>query len=163
MKIRPLIFHDREKILRLLRQRSIFNEEEIQVALEIIDDTLRQHEKQDYQVFCAFNGNGGLAGYICFGPVPMTDGCYDLYWIVVDEKFSRNGVGGKLLGFMEEFVAREGARRIYVETSSTPPYEPARSFYERYGYQTVGSLMDFYREGDHKMIFMKEVCGIIPQ
>jgi len=50
-----------------------------------------------------------------------------------------------------------------VETSSTPPYEPARSFYERYGYQTVGSLMDFYREGDHKMIFMKEVCGIIPQ
>jgi len=163
MKIRPLIFHDREKILRLLRQRSVFNEKEIQVALEIIDDTLRQHEKKDYQVFCAFDGNGGLAGYICFGPVPMTDDCYDLYWVVADDKFSRNGVGGKLLGFMEEFVTREGARRIYVETSSTSPYEPARSLYKKHGYQMVCLLMDFYREGDHKMIFMKEVCGIIPQ
>ena len=163
MKIRPLIFHDREKILRLLRQRSVFNEKEIQVALEVIDDTLRQHEKKDYQVFCAFDGNGGLAGYICFGPVPMTDDCYDLYWVVVDDKFSRNGVGGKLLGFMEEFVTREGARRIYVETSSTSPNEPARSLYKKHGYQMVCLLMDFYREGDHKMIFMKEVCGIIPQ
>jgi len=93
----------------------------------------------------------------------MTDDCYDLYWVVVDDKFSRNGVGGKLLGFMEEFVTREGARRIYVETSSTSPYEPARSLYKKHGYQMVCLLMDFYREGDHKMIFMKEVCGIIPQ
>ena len=157
MKIRPLIFHDSEKILRLLRQRSVFNEKEIQAASEVIDDTLCQHERKDYQAFCALDDNGRLTGYICFGLIPMTDGCYELYWVVADEKFSRNGVGGKLLGFMEEFVTREEVRRIYVETSSTPPYEPARSFYEKRGYKKACILMDFYREGDHKVIYMKEV------
>ncbi|UCG99939.1 MAG: GNAT family N-acetyltransferase [Deltaproteobacteria bacterium] len=129
------------------------------MALEVIDETLHGPMRKAYQIFCALDRSGTLAGYICFGPVPMTDDSYDLYWIVVDEKFSRKGVGGKLLGFMEEFVTREGARRIYAETSSTPPYEPATSFYEKHGYQVVGVLKDFYRDGDHKMIFMKGVCG----
>jgi GNAT superfamily N-acetyltransferase len=159
MYVKPLIPHDRERIVRLLGQRGIFNEGEIQVALEIIDETLRGPKKNVYQVFCALDGSGSLEGYICFGPVPMTDDSYDLYWIVVDKKLSRKGVGEKLLGFMEEFVTREGARRIYAETSSTPAYEPARSFYVKHGYRTVCLLKDFYREGDHKMIFMKEVRG----
>lgn len=160
MELRRLIPHDREKILSLLRHRGVFSKQEMQVALEVIDETLHRPEKKDYQVFCALNSSSNLAGYICFGPVPMTDDRYDLYWIVVDEESSRKGVGGELLGFMEAFLAREGARRIYVETSSSPPYEPARSFYEKHGYQAVCTLKDFYREGDHKMIFMKEVrCG----
>lgn len=157
MEVRPLIGRDREKILRLLRHRGFFRQKEIQVALEVIDEALRHPEKKEYQVLCAFDGDGGLAGYICFGPIPMTDSCFDLYWIVVDEKYARKGVGGKLLGFMEACLTREGARRIYVETSSSPPYEPARSFYEKHGYHAVCVLKDFYRERDHKMIFMKEV------
>ena len=81
--------------------------------------------------------------------------------IVVDEEFSRKGVGGKLLAFMEEFIIKKGARRIYVDTSSTPPYEPARAFYEKHGYRLAGLLEDFYRKGDHKVIFMKEVTGSV--
>jgi ribosomal protein S18 acetylase RimI-like enzyme len=157
MELRPLIPHDREKILSLLRHRGVFSKQEIQVALEVIDEALRHPEKKEYQVFCAFDGDGDLAGYICFGPVPMTDDRYDLYWIVVDEESSRKGVGGELIGFMEAFLAREGARRIYIDTSSSPPYASARSFYEKHGYQVMCTLKDFYRSGDHKMIFMKEV------
>jgi len=134
----------------------VFNRGEIRVALEVIDAALNGAEK-DYRVFCAFDNDRNLAGYICFGPIPMTDRCYDLYWIMVDEAFSRKGIGGMLLDFMEEFVAGQGARRIYVETSSTEPYQAARSFYKKHGYQLVYSLKDFYREGDHKMIFMKEI------
>ncbi len=157
MKVRPLIARDRRKIARLLRQSGTFNQKEVQVGLEVIDEALRRPEKGDYHVFCALDGNSELVGYICFGPIPMTDNCYDLYWIAVDEKFSRRGVGRKLLEFMEGFAVREGARRIYVDTSSTPPYEPARSFYEKHGYHLACLLKDFYREGDHKVIFMKEV------
>jgi len=162
MELQPLIPDDREKISTLLRQGNVFNRKEIQVALEVIDEALNEAGKKDYQVFCAFDDDRNLAGFICFGPIPMTEKCYDLYWIMVDETSSRQGVGGRLLGLMEKFVAREGARRIYVETSSTAPYQAARSFYERHGCQLVCSLNDFYREGDHKMIFMKEVSGIIP-
>jgi len=163
MEVRPLTFHDRGKIASLLRQRSVFTDEEIQVALDVIDEALNRPERKDYQVYGAFDTDRNLSGFICFGPIPMTEKCYDLYWIMVDEASSRQGVGGRLLGLMEKFVAREGARRIYVETSSTAPYQAARAFYEKHGYRLVCSLNDFYREGDHKMIFMKEVCGLIPQ
>ena len=161
MKIKPVQTHDRKVLSRLFRQRGTFNENEVQVALEVVDESLRRPEKGDYQTFCAVDGHGSLAGYISFGPIPMTEGCYDLYWIAVDEAFSRRGVGGALLGFMEEFVIRKGARRIYVDTSSTPPYEPARSFYEKHGYRVACLLEDFYRKGDHKVIFMKEVTGSV--
>jgi ribosomal protein S18 acetylase RimI-like enzyme len=161
MRIRPVTTHDRKEILRLLRQRGTFNQREIRVALDVLDEALDRPEKGDYHVFCARDGNANLAGYICFGPIPMTDGCYDLYWIAVDEGMSRKGIGGKLLAFMEDFLVREGARRIYVDTSSTPPYEPAKSFYEKHGYHVACLLKDFYREGDHKVIFMKEVSSSV--
>jgi ribosomal protein S18 acetylase RimI-like enzyme len=157
VELQSLIPDDREEISRLLRQGNVFNREEIRVALEVIDEALNGAGKKDYRVFCAFDNDRSLAGFICFGPIPMTEGCYDLYWLKVDEASSRKGVGGRLLGFMEEFLAAEGARRIYIETSSTAPYRAARSLYEKHGYQLVCSLKDFYREGDHKMIFMKEV------
>ena len=157
MKVRPVKTHDRKEVSRLLRQGKTFNDQELQVALEVVDEALSRPEKGDYHAFCACNGNDSLAGYICFGPVPMTDGCYDLYWIAVDEEFSRQGIAGKLLGFMEEFIIQKGARRIYVDTSSTLPYKPARAFYEKHGYRVACLLEDFYRKGDHKVIFMKEV------
>jgi ribosomal protein S18 acetylase RimI-like enzyme len=161
MRIRPVTTHDRKGILKFLRQSGTFNQRELRVALDVINEALERPEKGDYHVFCALDGNSELAGYICFGPIPMTEGCYDLYWIAVDEKFSRREVGRKLLEFMEGFAIREGARRIYVDTSSTPPYEPARSFYEKHGYHVACLLKDFYREGDHKVIFMKEVSSSV--
>ncbi|MFH1480669.1 MAG: GNAT family N-acetyltransferase [Pseudomonadota bacterium] len=157
MIIRPLSTQDKEKISELLWSTDTFNQMEIRVAIELIDETLSYPERQDYQIFCAFDGGGELAGYICFGPVPMTNGCYDLYWIAVDEKFSRRGVGRGLLQYMEDIVKGKKARHIYIDTSSTPPYEAARSFYEKCGYKPVCVLRDFYRVGDHKMIFMKEI------
>jgi GNAT superfamily N-acetyltransferase len=163
MKLQPLIPDDKEEISRLLRQGNVFNREEIQVALEVIDEALNRTGRKDYQIFCAFDNDRNLAGFICFGPIPMTERCYDLYWLKVDEASSRKGVGGTLLGFMEEFVSREGARRIYLETSSSPPYGPARLFYEKHGYRMVCTLRDFYRPGDHKVIYMKEVYSIAVQ
>ncbi|MFH1623799.1 MAG: GNAT family N-acetyltransferase [Pseudomonadota bacterium] len=157
MVIRPLIFQDRSKIFRLIEGTRTFNKMEIEVAGEVIDDALRHPGKNDYQVFCAVNGSDSLNGYICFGPIPMTRDRYDLYWIAVDERVSRQGVGGRLLEFMEADLLTKRARRVYVDTSSTPPYKAARAFYEKHGYLLACVLDDFYRKGDHKMIFMKEL------
>jgi ribosomal protein S18 acetylase RimI-like enzyme len=157
MVIRRFTLQDREGIHRLLGKRETFNDKEIEVALEVLDAALRCPEKGDYRVFCAVQGAELLAGYICFGPIPLTDNCFDLYWIAVDERYSRQGIGGRLLQFMERLLQEEKARRIYVDTSSTDPYRPARAFYERHGYRLVCVLEDFYRAGDHKMIFMKEL------
>lgn len=161
MIIRPIVYQDRDKILRLLRQRVAFGEAEICVAMEVVDEALRCPEKRDYRIFCACRDSEDLAGYICFGAIPMTDGCYDLYWIAVDERLSGTGVGRMLLFFMEESVINERARRIYIETSSTPAYEAARSFYKKHHYDVVCVLADFYRVGDDKLVFMKEVHSAV--
>jgi ribosomal protein S18 acetylase RimI-like enzyme len=157
MIIRPAAYHDRDRIIQLLTQRGVFSEREIRVAMQVFDDAFGQPEREEYLFFCACNGRDELLGYICFGPITVTDDCYDLYWIAVDERFSRRRIGEKLLAFMEEEIAEKGARRVYIETSSTAPYETARSFYEKHHYGLVCVLADFYREGDHKMIYMKEV------
>ncbi len=157
MVIRPIVRQDKDKILPILKQRGTFNEKEIQVALEVIDEGLRMPGGNDYHIFCACEDSGELAGYICYGPIPMTDYCYDLYWIAVDERVSRRGVGEGLLRFMEESVGKKGAKKIYVETSSTALYEAARSFYKKHGYGVVSILTDFYRDGDDKIVFMKNI------
>lgn len=157
MVIRPIVRQDKDKILPILKQRGTFNKEEIRVALEVIDESLCIPGGNGYHIFCACEDSGELVGYICFGPIPMTDYCYDLYWIAVDERASRRGVGESLLQFMEEFAVKKGARKVYVETSSTPPYEAARSFYKKHRYDVVSVLNDFYREGDDKIVFVKRL------
>ncbi len=161
MIIRPIVYQDRDKILRLLRQRGTFGEAEIGVAMEVVDEALQRPERRDYRIYCACPGPEELAGYVCFGVIPMTSDCYDLYWIAVDEKFAGTGVGAALLSFMEESAANEHVRRIYIDTSSTPAYEAARSFYKKHHYDVVCVMNDFYRPGDHKLIFMKEVRSVV--
>lgn len=153
--IRPITNRDREKILDLLRQTTVFNEREISVAIEIADLVLMKRDNGEYQVFCYYDSEDQFMGYICFGPIPMTDSSYDLYWIAVDKKVRGKGVASALVRFMEEQVRRQGGEKIYVDTSTTPQFGAARVFYEKHGYQCVSVLDDFYREGDHKIIFMK--------
>lgn len=157
LQIRPLVREDREHLLRLLKERGTFIDIEIQTAMEVIDEALTRPEREEYIVFCACLNNSDPIGFICFGPIPMTEGCYDLYWIAVDRKYSGRGVGSELLVGMEEYLGKKNVRRIYADTSSTAPYEAARCFYEKFGFEVDSVLDDFYRPGDDKIIYRKEV------
>jgi len=158
--ITPITDRDREKILRLLKQTGVFNEKEIEVAMEIADQVLAKRDRGDYQTFCYYDGENRFRGYICFGPIPMTDSRYDLYWIAVDKQARGKGVAAELVGFMEEEIAKQGGGKIYVDTSSTPQSGAARAFYAKQGYSRVCALDDFYRKGDSKIIFMKDIDAL---
>jgi ribosomal protein S18 acetylase RimI-like enzyme len=155
--VRPIVKDDRESIQRLLVRSTTFNQAEIDTALEVIDAALAQPEKEEYIVYCTHLPSGDLVGYICFGPIPMTDRCYDLYWIIVDRKFTRRGVGAELMLSMEETLTKKNGRRIYIDTSSAPQYEAARLFYENCGFVVDSVLDDFYRIGDDKVIYRKDI------
>ncbi|RJP25461.1 MAG: GNAT family N-acetyltransferase [Candidatus Abyssobacteria bacterium SURF_5] len=155
--IRPLKGEDKDQIVRILRERRVFPEHEMKVAIEVLDDALRFPERGDYQTFCAVGEQGDLAGYICFGLIPITDAAYDLYWIAVSTHYGRQGVGGALVKHMEHLARSQGARQIYIETSSLPAFEQARTFYKKNQYELVSILTDFYKAGDHKLIFMKNL------
>ncbi len=155
--IRPLIERDREQIAGILERHHMFYPQEINVALELVDDVLEDPEKSDYYFYCAEGGDGQLAGYICFGPIPLTEHAYDLYWIAVERDAARTGVATRLLHAMEEYVVETGGKYIYIDTSSSPSYDAARRFYQKNGYQIKCVFDHFYRPGDHKVLFLKEV------
>ena len=155
--IKPITYEDRKNILALLKETGVFNQSEIAVAMELVDLVLAKKDNGDYQTFSYHDDDNQFRGYICFGPIPMTDCRYDLYWIAVDRKARGKGIAEELVAFMERQVARSGGGKIYVDTASTPPYGAARGFYEKQRYSPVCVLDDFYRKGDSKIIFMKDI------
>ena len=144
---------DRAQLYSLVSLIANFNPEEVVLAHEVIDSALAS-PANGYELVVA-EDEGNIVGFICFGPIPITINRFDLYWIAVDPRQERRGIGSGLLADME---ARLGVgSRIYVDTSSPPGYEAARRFYERHGYQLACTLPDFYRLGDDKVIYCKDL------
>jgi len=147
---------DREPLESLIRATAFFNSEEIEVALELVDDRLANGEASHYRFLVGEKG-GRVAGYACWGPIPGTVASADLYWIVVHPDFQGQRAGTTLLRAAEEWMAATGRTRVYVETSTRPQYLPTRAFYAACGYQLVSELVDFYAPGDGKATFLKVV------
>jgi ribosomal protein S18 acetylase RimI-like enzyme len=143
-------------IEEILRSSGYFREEEIVVAIEVLQAYFENPE-QDYFALGAFTHGGTLLGYVCYGPTPCTVGTYDLYWIAVEPNAQKLGVGTTLLQEVERRLAKEDARLVMIETSSRPLYEPTRQFYMQRGYTEVARVPDFYSDGDDRMIFAKRI------
>ncbi len=124
-------------------------------ALELVDAALANPDG-DYRVRVAEVG-GRLAGYVCFGPTPMTRGTFDLYWIATHPDCRGRGVAGALVDAMEAELRRGGARLVRVETSELDGYGAAHRFYLRHGYPVVARLPDFYQPGDHLLVLLKHL------
>jgi ribosomal protein S18 acetylase RimI-like enzyme len=101
--------------------------------------------------------DGKLAGYLCYGPTPMTEGTFDLYWIVTHPDARGCGVARRLTARMEDELRALGARLVRVETSRLDGYGAARAFYERLNYPVVAELADFYKPGDALQIMLKRL------
>jgi len=152
--IRPAGGDDRHQLFTLIATIDNFTAEEKDLAREVIDDGLAS-KKNGYHILVAVDSENSLIGFICFGPIPITVNRWDLYWIAVAPALSRRGVGTRLLRAMEEKLGK-GAR-VYVDTSATSGYAKARSFYERQGYEVACVLPDFYRVGDDKVVYCKDL------
>ncbi len=152
--IRPMQKKDRASVSRILRQTDMFSSEEIQVAEELIDLYLKEPDQKDYEIMVIEDG-ADVAGYLCFGPTPATDGTYDLYWIAVSPAVQGKGFGKKLVSWLENDLQNRKARMIIIETSSQPKYESTRKFYLKTDYKEVARIPDFYKTGDDRVIYAK--------
>jgi len=154
--IRALEANDKEWILRILEETNNFNEDEISIALELIDVYLDDEEQTDYIIDVYGNDETGtIEGYICYGKRPLTDKTYDLYWIAVDPKIHGKGIGKKLIQYMEEVIRSRKGNLVLIETSGRAEYEGERLFYKKCGYDVQTVIKDFYRSGDDLFIFRK--------
>jgi len=153
-----LIHADREKIQTLLEQTLFFNAEEVQCAMELVDDALSKGQKSEYRFLLAQDNAGTLLGYICYGRILGTQSSYDLYWIAVDKTKQNQKAGKRLLAEMDKHILHESGSqisRVYAETSGRALYQPTHQFYLRNEFILEGRLKDFYSPGDDKLIFTK--------
>ncbi len=140
----------------LIKTRA-FTSEEIEVAMELIDVVLKDQTQKDYQIHCLADDQDQTIGYICYGPTPMTQGTFDLYWIAVDPDFQEQGVGSNLLSFLEEVIGVKGGRMILADTSTIPQYEKTRKFYLKNGFQEVARIPDYYHPGNDRVTFCRKL------
>lgn len=145
---------DSQKVERLVRATGFFSEEEIGIAVELVEERLARGNASGYW-FVFAEAENRLLGYACFGPIPGSVHSFDLYWIAVDPGAQGRGIGRLLMKAAERRMAERGARRIFADTSSRPQYEPTRAFYRACGYLEEALLSDFYAPQDGKVIFAK--------
>ncbi len=163
----------RPRIAEILRGSRVFSAAEIDVALELFDESREErgtrneeggiphssvlvpHSLSDYLFLGAFTPEEILVGYACWGPTPATDRTWDLYWIAVDTSLQGAGIGTILLEEVERRLVGQHARMLIAETSSRSDYAATRGFYTRRGYTEAARVRDFYAPGDDRIIFVK--------
>jgi ribosomal protein S18 acetylase RimI-like enzyme len=155
----------RNRIREILDATSVFRADEVDVALELFDETFAAGPARapydpgdgvaNYEFVGSFSRDGQLVGYVCYGATPGTDRVYDLYWIAVHPQFQGEGGGSQLLDEVERRLRQREARLLVVETSSRAEYGATRHFYETRGYQSAAILADYYAPGDDRVIYTK--------
>ena len=177
MRLGALEQGHRERLREILDATAVFRHDEIEVALELFDDTFENRRPplesrdasgpvrlssldpapSDYEFVGAFSAEGDLAGYACYGATPGTDRTYDLYWIAVHPRYQGQGDGSRLLGEVERQRQARGARLLVVETSSRDVYAPTRGFYQNHGYEQVARVRDYYDIADDRVVYLKRM------
>ncbi len=148
---------DRDAVRRIVETTGFFRTDEVDIAVELVDEALAKGEASGYHFIFA-EIDGIVAGYACYGPIACTLGSYDLYWIAVDPSRQGQGIGQILLLEAEAQIVARGGRHIYIETSGRPQYTPTRAFYERCGCEVAAVLTEFYDRDDDKVVWRK-ICG----
>lgn len=155
MKTRPIKAPDRDRIHEILKAVGNFNEMEIIVAMELVDDAIKNNSSGDYIACVLEDDRGTLQGYACYGLTPMTEGTFDFYWLAVNPLCQGMGYGKKLVNCVEQNIKAMGGRLLVLETSSQDSYKKTTRFYEGCGYKLIAAIKDFYRPNDDKLIYVK--------
>jgi GNAT superfamily N-acetyltransferase len=155
-KVRPMSHKDKPAVIQMLRSIPGFKPAEVDVAEEVIDSYLSDSTRSSYHIFVA-EASSSIVGYVCYGPTPLTESTWDIYWLAVAPDKQKQGTGKALLNFAEGNIKETKGRLSIIETSSTPGYKATRHFYQTQGYEMACRIADFYAPGDDKLVFQKRL------
>ncbi len=154
--IRAMTRKDKPGVMQILHGTPEFKLAEVAVAEEVIDSYLDDPARSGYLIFAA-ELDSIITGYVCFGPTPLTEGTWDVYWMVVAADKQRQGIGSALLALAENEMRKAEGRLVLIETSSLPSYGRARQFYLRSNYEVISRIPDFYAPGDDRITLRKRL------
>src|SRR5262245_49884926 len=73
---------DAAKVMELVSTTGFFSAAEVAIAGELVDERLARGLASGYRFVFAERA-ARLERYCCYGPIPLTQSSFDLYWIVV--------------------------------------------------------------------------------
>ena len=147
---------DEERVRRLVASCGNFSGDEETIAAELVAEGLAKGGSSGYRYLLA-EREDRLAGFVIYGDIPGTERRYDLYWIAAHPDYRRQGIGRLLLEAVEKDVRALGGTHLFIDTASTPVYAAARAFSRARGYRKVAEIADFFRDGDGKVIFSRDL------
>jgi GNAT superfamily N-acetyltransferase len=147
---------DKPHITKILRDTPEFKPFEVVIAEELIDSYLDDPVGSGYHILVA-EVDSTVEGYICYGPTPLTEGTWDIYWVAVSQEKQGQGIGSALMKSVEKEIVKAKGRLAIIETSSTSAYEKTRNFHLSQGYEVICRIPDFYTPGDDKLILQKRL------
>ena len=156
--IRPMRLDDREALFGILDSVPEFSRDDVAVAEEVIDSHLHDPLGAGYHVLVA-EVDAGVAGYICYGPTPLTQSTWDIYWMATLPARQGQGIGGSLMALAESRIVESGGRLALIETSSRPEYERTVRFHLHCGYELVARIADFYAPGNDRLTLQKRLTA----
>ena len=148
---------DRGAVRRLVAETGVFSEVEVGWAVEVVDAALERGPSAGYHFLLADGAGGELEGFTCFGPIDGTANRFDLYWIAVSSTTQGRGLGRKLLAESMAAARSLNATHMFIDTSTRADYAPAHALYEALGFTRMGTLVDFYADGDGKALYGRKL------
>jgi len=92
-------------------------------------------------------------GFIWYIPKGAFHAFSYLHIIAVKSEYRGNGIGTKLITFLEELVFEKTSKVFLVVADFNPK---GKKLYEKLGYNKVGEIPSLYREGVTEYLMMKE-------
>ena len=154
---------DRDPVLKILHSTKMFAPAELDLATEQIDTYLNCTKQSDYSIVVLEGEDFEVKGYMSFGPTPLTQYIYNLYWIAISPKTQNQGHGRELITWLEKSVRSVSGRMILAETSSKLQYKPTRAFYLDLGFKEISRIPDFYGPGDDRITYIKKLIKRAPK
>jgi len=148
---------DGNAIRKIVSTSGFFSEAELATVDELWDEYILHGTKTSGYYFIVHKEAKSILGFACYGPHPLTESTFDLYWIVTDKHAKGRGVGKALMAEVEKEVQALGGSLLIAETSGKELYKPTRGFYKKRGYLKEAVIKDFYAPGDDLVMFTKKL------
>lgn len=101
----------------------------------------------------ASNEKGEVIGINCVKENEQQTGGFIWEYLAVHRSHRKSGIASAFVDEMFNHLQQMKARYLVAYTCSLPEYETIRHMFERYGFQQVGVLPDYYFEGEDRLIY----------
>lgn len=153
--IRTATLADTAAILSLAVASGLFPPDGTDELACILDDGLKPSATNEHHWIV--DDDGETVGVAYFARERMTSGTWNLQMIAVHPARQGQGHGIALVRHVEQVLASRGERLLLVETSGLPEFESTWAFYRKCGFQEESRIRDYYKPGDDKITYRKEL------